>query len=297
MNKKLKTALSRVKNRLIPFYIVLVLGLVGFSLLTYVPQSGPAWGAMAFLCFVLIMLVFLMEQVLAWKGMKRTETVSNILTLLRLFRGALVPRKAQNLTNVKGYYTTEQYDWITDSKFPERILHDRRYTNTTRRALEYIKGSEVLDLGCGTGLITRALPGSVTGVDIGSWKIERARQHCPHAFFLEGDVEDLSALLSDNSFDAVVCTDVLEHLEAPHKAVAEAWRVLKNKGLFIGTVPSKSIVWKFRRFLTTANTSGEPFHNYYSKRQVRRLLEPFEVLETTHQSLGLEVFFAARKVQ
>jgi len=285
----------RPKIELRILYATLTVGLVGFSLLAYIPLTGMVWSAVAFLCFALIVLVFLMEKVLTWRGAKNMEIISNALTLLRLFRGALVPRKAQNLARVKEYYTSEQYDWITDAKFPETILHDRRRTNTTRRAHEYITGSEVLDLGCGTGLITQTLPGNVTGVDISPWKIERARQHCPHAVFLVGDAEDVSALLPDSSFDAVVCTDCLEHLEAPDKAVAEIWRVLKAGSIFIGTVPSKSIVWKFRRFLTTSNTSGEPFHNYYSKKQVRRLLESFEVLEVTHQSLGLEVFFAVRK--
>ena len=280
-------------RQLTNFYVTLTVGMLGFSLLTYLLPFRETWSIMAFLCFLLIVFAFTLDMTV--EKMQRREFFRNVFTLLRLFCGALAPRKAQNLTCVKEYYASEQYDWITDVKFPEKILHDRRYNNTTRRAHEYIRGSDVLDLGCGTGLITQTLPGNVTGVDISSWKIERARQHCPHAVFLVGDAEDVSALLSDSSFDAAVCTDCLEHLEAPDKAVAEIWRVLKAGSIFIGTVPSKSIIWRFRRFLTTSNTSGEPFHHYYTKKQVRKLLEPFEVLEITHQSLGLEVFFAVRK--
>ena len=41
----------------------------------------------------------------------------------------------------------------------------------------------------------------------------------------------------DNSFDTVLCTDVLEHLEEPAAALAEAYRVLKPGGAAIYTVP------------------------------------------------------------
>jgi len=43
--------------------------------------------------------------------------------------------------------------------------------------------------------------------------------------------------LEDNSVDCVLCTDVLEHLEEPKEAVAEAFRVLKPGGSAIYTVP------------------------------------------------------------
>lgn len=41
----------------------------------------------------------------------------------------------------------------------------------------------------------------------------------------------------DNFFDSALCTDVLEHLEEPHLAIAETWRVLKPGGYAIYTVP------------------------------------------------------------
>jgi ubiquinone/menaquinone biosynthesis C-methylase UbiE len=43
--------------------------------------------------------------------------------------------------------------------------------------------------------------------------------------------------LEDNSVDTVLCTDVLEHLEEPAEAVAEAFRVLKPGRHAIYTVP------------------------------------------------------------
>lgn len=41
----------------------------------------------------------------------------------------------------------------------------------------------------------------------------------------------------DGSFDTVLCTAVLEHLEEPEKALRECHRVLKPRGVAIYTVP------------------------------------------------------------
>lgn len=45
-----------------------------------------------------------------------------------------------------------------------------------------------------------------------------------------------------NSFDVVVCMEVLEHLIEPRKAVSELHRVLKDKGTVYVTVPYKNLV-------------------------------------------------------
>ena len=46
-----------------------------------------------------------------------------------------------------------------------------------------------------------------------------------------------SLCFQDESFDAIVCTQVLEHLEWPRESVAEFFRVLKPGGLLFMTVP------------------------------------------------------------
>lgn len=43
--------------------------------------------------------------------------------------------------------------------------------------------------------------------------------------------------IEDNTFDVVLCTQVLEHLEWPRESVAEMYRVLKPGGLLVITVP------------------------------------------------------------
>lgn len=50
-----------------------------------------------------------------------------------------------------------------------------------------------------------------------------------------GDIHDLP--LPDNSVDAIICISVLEHVEEPHRAVAEMYRVLKPGGYCYIDVP------------------------------------------------------------
>ena len=44
-------------------------------------------------------------------------------------------------------------------------------------------------------------------------------------------------LISDNSIDVIFCLEVLEHVQKPFKAVSEIYRVLKPRGIIIGSVP------------------------------------------------------------
>lgn len=53
------------------------------------------------------------------------------------------------------------------------------------------------------------------------------------------DVQSNASLLpfDSNSFDAIVCSEVLEHVPDPRKVLDEAQRVLKSDGLFLMCVP------------------------------------------------------------
>ncbi len=69
-----------------------------------------------------------------------------------------------------------------------------------------------------------------------------------------GDVQDLSAL-SDGSFDTVLCTQVLEHVPHPRRALSELARVLRPGGHLILSAPHLSMIheaphdfFRFTRF-------------------------------------------------
>ncbi len=101
-----------------------------------------------------------------------------------------------------------------------------------------LQGLCVLDVGCGGGLLAEELATrgcSVTGIDPSERSLAVASEHAKREGleieYQHGVAESLP--LPDEAFDAVICCDVLEHVESPRQAVAEAARVLRPGGLYL----------------------------------------------------------------
>ena len=94
----------------------------------------------------------------------------------------------------------------------------------------------VLEVGCGTGPISRALArrpgvGEVVGVDPSPILLERARALAADAGNLSFREADGRALpFADAAFDAVVFHTTLCHVPEPERALVEAHRVLRPGG-------------------------------------------------------------------
>lgn len=116
------------------------------------------------------------------------------------------------------------------------------YKARIRRVLELlgdVSNMRILDIGCGDGRTTYELSRhakSVVGID----SIERAVNFArilggrENTQYYVMDMDDLD-FFEDNSFDAITCLEVIEHI-APHKVkkfLEEVVRLLKPDGLFI----------------------------------------------------------------
>ena len=96
--------------------------------------------------------------------------------------------------------------------------------------------ARVLDMGCGTGVLTRLLakqPGvaSVVGVDPAPALLAKARNAAaalPNVSFREGDGRSLP--FDQASFDLVASDSMLSHVPAPERALEEAFLVLRPGG-------------------------------------------------------------------
>jgi ubiquinone/menaquinone biosynthesis C-methylase UbiE len=94
----------------------------------------------------------------------------------------------------------------------------------------------VLDVGCGTGVLTRMaarLPGvaRVIGVDPAPTLLAKARQlsgDAPNITFQEADARALP--FADATFDVVIFDSTLSHVPGPDEALAEAFRVSRQSG-------------------------------------------------------------------
>jgi arsenite methyltransferase len=104
-------------------------------------------------------------------------------------------------------------------------------------------GARVLDVGCGTGRLTRwiaeRVAGNVVGIDPLEDRIDVARSHASTARFEIGRAEDLGAF-EDASFDAVCLSAVLHWVADKASALAEIRRVLRPGGLVgVTTLPQE----------------------------------------------------------
>lgn len=199
--------------------------------------------------------------------------------------------------DLKRYYRRIQnYDWTAAAATlsPEGLFHRWR-VRAALRAIDRYGAPPFLDLGCGSGLLTRHLPAGTLAVDINPRNLERLRRYAPECTPLLADAEALP--LPDSSVRSVVLTEVLEHFPDPAELLTEIRRVLLPGGRLIGTTPADSILWRLR-FLsqTCCGKEREPFHREFSAAELRELLSSFfEVREVKRAALGLTWVFAAKK--
>lgn len=85
-----------------------------------------------------------------------------------------------------------------------------------QRALAALPPCRTLDVACGTGFLTRHLPGDVVGIDQSERMLEIARARAPGARFVQA--EAFAVPFSDGAFDRVFTSHFYGHLEPAERA-------------------------------------------------------------------------------
>ena len=111
------------------------------------------------------------------------------------------------------------------------------------RAHNIDRGHRVLDVGCGdgalSGLIAMQLAAQVEGVDVTPLSIELARAEFAKRG-LNGRFQAIDGYaypFDADTFSAVVCSEVVEHVQKPAEMLTEMWRVLAPGGILVVTTP------------------------------------------------------------
>ena len=134
-------------------------------------------------------------------------------------------------------YWNETYNHPGTDDF---YIDDSRYLMLA----QYVQNGDVfLDAGCADGcqcfVVKTARPGaSVFGIDYSSVAIKKANTYYGHlGIFSVGDVTKTE--FDDNTFDTIICGEVIEHLEEPEKLIKELTRITKKGGRVLITCPYK----------------------------------------------------------
>jgi dolichol-phosphate mannosyltransferase len=158
--------------------------------------------------------------------------------------------------------------------FRSPVWLQRYWQHERRRIVMKFAGATcgVLDIGCGSSHILLSMPGAI-GVDLSHWKLRWLRPH--HQSLAEARAELLP--FRDGSFPAVVCSQLLQYVPEPHRALAEAWRVLKPDGVLVVGIPdSGRWTWRLLERLYmkilpfTRRPYGKPFTRKRLEAELRR---------------------------
>jgi ubiquinone/menaquinone biosynthesis C-methylase UbiE/glycosyltransferase involved in cell wall biosynthesis len=152
-------------------------------------------------------------------------------------------------------------------KIGERIMSDsiislgvfQASLNQYAFAASFVKDKVTLDIACGSGYgssyLKRQGARLVIGGDISTEAIQAAKQFCQGGESIDFVLLDAMRLpFSDDSFEAIVSIETLEHLMEHDKFLEECKRVLKDGGVFICSTPNKQV---------SAYVAGKPVNPYH----------------------------------
>ena len=126
-----------------------------------------------------------------------------------------------------------QYDENTSNYYSGPAKISCKDIENYLKNIEYLK---LLDVGCGTGWLldnlSKQRPVEYYGIDISENMLEKAKsKQIKGAEFTLGKSHKLP--YADETFDIVTCVQSFHHYQNQEESMKEAYRVLKNGGLYI----------------------------------------------------------------
>jgi SAM-dependent methyltransferase len=169
--------------------------------------------------------------------------------------------------------------------------HLQLYLDAMYSLLKRTNARSVLDAGCGEGVVYRAMrergfDGEWTGVDLSVDAIDYAKRESPEAEWQTSSVTDLP--FSDDSFDLVLSSQVLEHLGEPEQALRELARCSQQWLLL--SVPYEPLFRWLTWLSVRLRIGGDPGHvHHWRPREFRRFVSQVGELKSWQRNTVYQI--------
>ena len=192
-----------------------------------------------------------------------------------------------------------QYRALHSGHRMQRFWHAGKLTIVDQLIRPHLKaGSRLLEIGCGAGnlLLQASVLGSYpVALDLARQSLTFVRSRlqearsgpdAPNGFACTQAIGELLPL-ADGSFDCVLLSEVIEHLETPQVSIREAARVLRSGGRLLVTTPNYRSLWPMMEWAVdlvnmAPKMAGEQHISRFHPASLRRIL--------VESGLGIEYF-------
>ncbi len=185
-----------------------------------------------------------------------------------------------NQDRIKGFYD-EYYMKPRHSNRIEEMKQDARLKVLREFAANYTDESRILIVGCGSGKDLTITEKRVFAFDLSFQAVKEAKASFrEHLFFVS---DGCFLPVRNDSFDCIICSEVIEHVPDPRSMIAEFCRALKPQpdSSLIITVPNWRSWFGFTRTVAEhvvkhpITASSQPIDNWYTFRSLRELTSPY----------------------
>jgi 2-polyprenyl-3-methyl-5-hydroxy-6-metoxy-1,4-benzoquinol methylase len=176
-------------------------------------------------------------------------------------------------------------DYYACAPLPIRLIGWRRLA-IIRDMVGDSAGLDLCEVGAGGGHVLRMFPRArLTAIDVSGVFLATARKNLAgyDVRFVKGEVDKLD--LPPESYDRIICTEVLEHTLAPEAILAAIARLLRPDGVAVITVPNDPLILRLKAFVRRTpvgallgnriDWGADRYHLHrWTPAEFRRLLEP-----------------------
>lgn len=187
----------------------------------------------------------------------------------------------------------DAYDYFTP---PHPVQADiwKRLRDAAVRFMTVRTGMQVLDVGSGGGWLTNRLQShgiDVISIDLSHKNLERVKRENNSTGIMAsaGNIP-----LSDESVDAVFASEVIEHLNDPHSAITEFFRIVKSGGRVVITTPYNEEIKQHLCIHCNRLTPSNAHLHSFDENSLTKLFSTAGATEIYYRRIGNKAFVISR---